>query len=44
VLLNLLGQDIQISMPGDQLAGTRNASGIVPAGLRAADNQVGNRR
>ena len=44
VLLNLLGQDIQISMPGEQLAGTSHPHGIVPAGLRAAENPVGNQR
>jgi transcriptional antiterminator RfaH len=44
VLLNLLGQEIRISMPGEQLAGTDCSGGIVPAGLLAIGNPVGNRR
>ena len=44
ILLNLLGQEIQISMPGDQLVGTDDASGKIPVGLRASSNPVGNRR
>jgi transcriptional antiterminator RfaH len=43
VLLNLLGQEIQISMPGNQLADTGCNSGTAPAGLRAIGNPVGNR-
>ena len=44
VLLNLLGQDIQVSMPGEQLAGAGDCGGLISSGLRAAENQVGNRR
>jgi transcriptional antiterminator RfaH len=43
VLLNLLGQEIQISMPGEQLVGSDCLNGRVPASLRAIGNQVGNR-
>ena len=44
ILLNLLGQEIQISMPGHQVTGTESATAIVPSGLRAIENPVGNRR
>lgn len=44
ILLNLLGQEIQISMPGDQVIGTDMSGGKVPAGLRADSHPVGNRR
>jgi len=44
VLLNLLGQEIQVSMPGSQLAGTDGSPGKFPAGLRAIADQAGNRR
>jgi transcriptional antiterminator RfaH len=43
ILLNLLGQEIQISMPGDQVIGTNISGGNVPAGLRAVSHPVGNR-
>lgn len=36
VLLNLLGQDIQISVPGDQLQNTTDHLTRVPAALRSA--------
>lgn len=42
VLLNLLGQDIRISMRGDQLVSTGRIDGSIPAGLLAAENPVGN--
>jgi len=44
VLLNLLGQEIQVSMPGTQLAGTDGLRGNFPASLRAIDDPAGNRR
>ncbi len=44
VLLNLLGQEIQVSMPGSQLAGTDGSRGNLPASLRAIDDPAGNRR
>lgn len=44
VLLNLLGQDIRISMRGDQLAGMSHTQENVPEGLRVTDNPVGNQR
>jgi transcriptional antiterminator RfaH len=44
VLLNLLGQEIQVSMPGTQLAGTDGSRGNFPAGLRAIEDPAGNRR
>jgi transcriptional antiterminator RfaH len=44
VLLNLLGQEIQVSMPGSQLAGTDGSCGKFPAGLRAIEDPAGNRR
>ena len=44
VLLNLLGQEIKVSMPGEQLAGAGRESGNIPACLRAVENPVGNLR
>jgi len=44
VLLNLLGQEIQISMPGSQLAGSDDSRGNFPASLRAIEDPVRNRR
>ena len=44
ILLNLLGQEIQVSMPGDQVIGSDQSGGNLPAGLRAPSHPVGNRR
>lgn len=44
VLLTLLGQEIQVSMPGSQLAGTDGSRGNLPASLRAIEDPAGNRR
>ena len=43
VLLKLLGQDIQVSMRGDQLACKGRAETNVPCGLLAKGDPVGNR-
>lgn len=43
VLLNLLGQDVQVSMHGDQLVGADSGKATVPAGLLAGKDPVGNR-
>lgn len=34
VLMNLLGQDVQISVPAEDLTGTTSAQSVFPAGLR----------
>ena len=44
ILLNLLGQQIKVSMPGEQVIGTDPSSGKLPAGLRAVSHPIGNRR
>jgi transcriptional antiterminator RfaH len=41
VMLLLLGQEIQVSMQGDQLTGTAESASAVPAGLRADFSQTG---